>query len=108
MDEKIAGVVCYAGGWITGLIMFLIDKRPFVRFHAAQSIVVFGLLNLIYIGLASMLFAASFGAGFGLLSIGRLFALALWIVLMVKAYQGQMFRLPVVGQLVDNLVSKAP
>ena len=40
MAEKIAGLLCYVLGWLTGLIFFFIDKRPFVRFHAAQSIVV--------------------------------------------------------------------
>src|SRR5579862_10055086 len=38
LEENVAGLLCYVLGWITGLIFFLIDKRPFVRFHAAQSI----------------------------------------------------------------------
>ena len=41
LSENVAGLLCYILGWITGLIFLLIDKRPFVRFHAAQSIVVF-------------------------------------------------------------------
>ena len=40
MDENVAGLLSYFFGWITGIIFFLIDKRPFVKFHAAQSIVV--------------------------------------------------------------------
>ena len=39
IDEKVAGLLCYVLWWITGLIFFLIDKRPFVRFHAMQSII---------------------------------------------------------------------
>jgi hypothetical protein len=46
LAENVAGLLCYVLGWITGLIFFLTDKRPFVRFHAAQSIVVFGSLRL--------------------------------------------------------------
>src|ERR1700727_3750405 len=38
LEENVAGLLCYVLGWVTGLIFFLIDKRPFVRFHAAQSI----------------------------------------------------------------------
>src|SRR5262249_22674740 len=38
MDENVAGLVSYIFGWVTGLIFLLIDKRPFVKFHAAQSI----------------------------------------------------------------------
>ena len=39
LEENVAGLLCYVLGWVTGLIFFLIDKRPFVKFHAAQSIV---------------------------------------------------------------------
>ena len=42
MSENVAGLLCYVLGWLTGIIFFLIDKRPYVRFHAAQSIVMFG------------------------------------------------------------------
>ena len=38
MEENVAALVSYIFGWITGLIFLLIDKRPFVKFHAAQSI----------------------------------------------------------------------
>src|ERR1700677_163601 len=62
MDENVAGLLCYILGWVTGLIFFLIDKRPFVRFHAAQSIVVFGGLTVIRIVL-SMLFISGGLAG---------------------------------------------
>jgi len=49
LAENVAGLLCYLFGWLTGLIFLLIDKRPFVRFHAAQSIVVFGGLQIISI-----------------------------------------------------------
>src|ERR1700689_1300802 len=49
MSENVAGLLCYLLGWVTGLIFYLIDKRPFVRFHAAQSIVVFGGLHILNI-----------------------------------------------------------
>jgi len=38
LEENVAGLLCYILGWVTGLIFLLIDKRPFVKFHAAQSI----------------------------------------------------------------------
>ena len=49
MSENVAAFLCYLVGWVTGIIFFLIDKRPFVRFHAAQSIVVFGGLHILNI-----------------------------------------------------------
>src|SRR5579862_493882 len=102
MAENIAGLLCYALGWVTGLIFFLIDKRPFVRFHAAQSIVVFGGLQIIYIVLGRILSTSFWYGGFGffslaglLLGVLELAAFVLWIVLMVKASQGQRFKVPV-------------
>src|SRR6266404_7052081 len=97
MSENVAGFLCYLLGWITGLIFFLIDKRPFVRFHAAQSMVVFGGLHLINI-IVGVMFGAglvltggwgAFGIGWLLYSIINLVDLVLWIMLMVKAYQGE-------------------
>src|SRR5882757_7779196 len=58
LQENLAGLLCYVLGWITGLVFFFIDKRPFVRFHAAQSIVVFGGLHVL-----SILLRVIFGYG---------------------------------------------
>jgi uncharacterized membrane protein len=58
MAENVAAVLSYLVGWVTGIIFFLIDKRPFVRFHAAQSIVVFGGLHVI-----NLVIGIFFGAG---------------------------------------------
>jgi hypothetical protein len=41
LPENIAALLSYVLGWITVLVFLLIDKRHYVRFHAAQSIVVF-------------------------------------------------------------------
>ena len=103
MAENVAGLLCYLFGWVTGLIFFLIDKRPFVRFHAAQSMVVFGGLHIISIVLgiffgAGMMFRGGFGAfGMGAMLYGliNLVALILWILLMVKAYQHEKFEVPI-------------
>ena len=54
LAENVAGLLCYVLGWLTGIIFLLIDKRPFVKFHAAQSIVVFGGLTVIRIALVFM------------------------------------------------------
>jgi uncharacterized membrane protein len=106
LDENIAGLLSYVLGWITGLIFFLIDKRPFVRFHAAQSIVLFGGLFVLY-WVVSWVFLM---VGWVFISLwiflGPVIGLAafvLWIVCMVKAYQGQRFRVPVVADLADKL-----
>ncbi len=43
LDENVAGLLCYVLGWVSGLVFFLIEKESkFVKYHAMQSIVVFG------------------------------------------------------------------
>jgi uncharacterized membrane protein len=113
MSENVAGLLCYVGGWLTGLIFFLIDKRPFVRFHAAQSMVVFGGLQIIYVILAEVFFRSFLVGSIGafsleslLLSAIQLVTLVLWIVLMVKAYQHEKFKVPIAAGITDSLVGK--
>jgi uncharacterized membrane protein len=114
LDENVAGLLCYAVGWVTGIIFFLIDKRPFVRFHAAQSIVVFGGLHIINV-LVGIMFGAgfmmmggfgAFGLGMALYSLINLVAFVLWILLMVKAYQHEKFRVPVAGGIAQSLAGR--
>jgi uncharacterized membrane protein len=108
IQENVAGLLCYVLGWLTGIIFLLIDKRQWVKFHAAQSIVVFGGLTIIKIGLAFMHGMMGGLIGWGFLSmIGLLLALltfVLWILLMIKAYQHEMFRLPVAADIADGFV----
>jgi uncharacterized membrane protein len=110
LSENVAGLLCYVLGWVTGLIFYFIDKRPFVRFHAAQSIVVFGGLTIIRIVL-SMLFvaggAAGLSVGFGLLTLVSILGVVLWILLMIKAYQGEKFRIPLAADLADQIFGKS-
>jgi uncharacterized membrane protein len=111
MAENVAGLLCYSLAWITGIIFLLIDKRPFVRFHAAQSIVVFGGLHVIAIAF-SIIFGAglmmmggwgAFGLGWAFYGLIRLAAFILWILLMVKAYQGEKFEVPVAAGIAKSL-----
>ena len=111
MQENVAGLLCYILGWLTGIIFLLIDKRPFVRFHAAQSIVVFGALFLIRIVLifAITISGSFFGfwAIYGLISLlVSLATLAAWIILMVMAYQGKMFEVPIAAGIAKSMAGK--
>jgi uncharacterized membrane protein len=113
LAENAAGALCYVLGWLTGIIFLLIDKRPFVKFHAAQSIVVFGGLHIISVVLGIFLGVSLFsgglhlfGQGFLLLHLVNLVAFVLWILLMIKAYQGERFKLPVVSDLAESIAGK--
>ncbi len=110
MSENVAAFLCYLVGWVTGIIFFLIDKRPFVRFHAAQSIVVFGGLHLINIiigivfgaGMMMMGGFGAFGMGAALYGLVSLVAFILWILLMVKAYQHEKFEVPIAAGIAKS------
>jgi len=98
MDQNVAGLLCYVAGWITGLIFFLIEKENrFVRFHAMQSIITFGGLTVLSIALGMIPFV-----NLVVLPILGILQLILWIVLMVKAYQGQLFKLPMIGDIAEK------
>jgi uncharacterized membrane protein len=107
LAENVAGLLCYALGWLTGLIFLLIDKRPFVRFHAAQSIVIFGALTILRI-ILSFFFLG--GYSFGLLWLWSMISLLVtlaffvaWILLMVMAYQGKWFEVPIAAGIAKNI-----
>jgi uncharacterized membrane protein len=107
MAENVAGLLCYALGWVSGLIFYFIDKRPFVRFHAAQSIVVFGGLTIIRVGLGMVFLTGGVSLGFGLLWLVSILGFVLWILLMIKAYQGERYRLPIAADLADQIFGKS-
>jgi uncharacterized membrane protein len=114
MSENVAAFLCYLVGWVTGIIFFLIDKRPFVRFHAAQSIVVFGGLHVINIvigivfgaGMMMMGRFGAFGMGAALYGLISLLAFILWILLMVKAYQHEKFEVPIAADIAKSFAGK--
>ncbi|MGB6200789.1 MAG: zinc-ribbon domain-containing protein [Candidatus Acidiferrales bacterium] len=127
LDENVAGALAYVLGWVTGIIFLIIDKRPSVRFNAAQAIVVFGGIQVLQIvigvvtgggmffsGFGGWGFGPEFGARMMLIMLGGLINMALWlvglilwIVLMLKAYQRQPFRVPIAAGIADSLMGKS-
>ena len=121
LDENVAALLSYIIHFITGLVFFLIEKNSrLVRFHAMQAIILGGLW---VVGIFVWMFAwvviaiiASQLPGLlgGLLSLvtGLLifvfFAAVFvgWILGMVKAYQGQYFKLPVIGNFAEKFSQK--
>ncbi|MDK2940298.1 MAG: hypothetical protein PWQ51_2463 [Methanolobus sp.] len=99
VSENIAGLIAYILGFITGIILLVIEKEnQFVRFHAAQSTVLFGavfILNII-LGFIPIL-------GWLLALVLSLVAFVLWLLLMFKAFSGDMYRVPMVADYADKL-----
>ena len=98
LDPKVAALLCYLVGWISGIVFWVIEKKsPFVLFHAKQS--VFTFLGLSVFGVVAGWIPVIGGVvSFLLIPV----ALILWIVLMMKAYAGEWFKLPVVGDWAEE------
>jgi len=98
LAENVAGLLCYVLGWFSGLVFILIEQRSkFVRFHAMQSIIVFGVVTIAGLALGWIPIIGHF-----LDLIISLLGGALWIVLMLKASQGTRYKLPWAGNLAEK------
>src|SRR5689334_8060098 len=121
LDENIAALLSYIADWVTGLVFFLIEKDSrLVRFHAMQSILLSGgglvvLIALwIVVGIISFVIGQISGIlGFLVSVVFGLVATVLGIAILVgaiicliKAYQGQYFKLPVIGNLAEKYSAK--
>lgn len=114
LDENVAGALTYLLGFITGLVFYLLeDDNEFVRFHAVQSMMVFGGIIALSIGIGAVqilmetipLVGWVMSLGLGLLSMLLApLGFVLWIVLLIKAYKGQRYGLPVVGDVAERHV----
>jgi uncharacterized membrane protein len=97
LEENVAGFFCYLLGFITGIIFLVVEKKSsFVKFHAMQSTITF-----------LSLFIISFILGFipvlGLLVYPIwILSLILWLLLMIKALQGERYSLPIVGKMAEE------
>ena len=100
MEENTAGLLCYVLGWISGIVWLLLEqKSDFVRFHAIQSIIVFGAISL-----ANALLDWIPAIGW-IISVGLgIVAFVLWIVLMVKAYRGEKYKIRWAGDYAEKWV----
>ena len=102
LKPNVAGLLCYLFAWVSGLILYLVEtKSQFVRFHAAQSVIVFGAISILSIVLTLIPFL-----GWAVNGLLGLLSLVLWIILMVKAYQGEKYKFPVAGDLAEQWAAK--
>jgi uncharacterized membrane protein len=121
LDENVASLLAYLFQWLGGLIFFLIEKDSrLVRFHAMQSILLSGVfwVGLIGLWILSFVLALILGQISGFLGsivwllmtlVELVFAAACLIgvvLCMIKAYQGQYFKLPVLGNFAEKFSQK--
>jgi len=102
LQPNIAGLLCYVAGWITGIIFLVIEKRStFVKFHAWQSIMTFAVLNVAY-----LIFFRIPVIGWAIAWIISILSFVLWIILIIQAGTGKMWKLPLVGDWAEKQASK--
>ena len=98
LDEKIAGMLAYILGWISGIVFLILEpNNKYVRFHAFQSIIVFGALTVVGVVLGWIPVLGTII--YILISIG---AFILWIILLVRASQGQKYQVRWAGPLAEK------
>ncbi len=98
LDENIAGLLCYVLGWVSGIVFLILERESkFVKFHAVQSIIIFGVLSV----LNSLLgWIPVLGLIVGIIS--GILAFVLWILLMVKASQGERYKIKWAGDYAER------
>lgn len=114
LNRNLAGAFSYSLTFVSGVVFYALADDEFVRFHAAQSVVAFGglfTLNL-FVSFLQGAVATVPGVGpalaavlGGLSAVVTLVAFGLWVFLMITAFQGRQFELPLVGGVVDGVTS---
>ncbi len=113
LDGNVAALIAYIATWLSGLIFFLMEKENrFVRFHAMQAILLGGAAVVISIAFGTVWSIAYYiswilGSLVGLVgALVWLVVLVAWVMCMIKAYQGQYFKLPILGNIAENMINK--
>lgn len=101
-NEHTMGAVAYLLGPVTGILFLLLEKESaFIRFHAMQSVIMFGGIFVLSIGLSIIPFL---GGLVGL--ILNFVAFIYWLILMWKAFQGEKYKVPYVGDMAEAQLAK--
>ena len=89
---------------IPAIVFLLIEpynRNRFVRFHSFQCLFTAAALIVLHICLSFISYALPL-LMLPILGLLGLAELALWLLLVIKAYQHEMFKLPIVGDLAEK------
>jgi len=105
VPENVAGMLCYLFGWVSGLVFLLFDRRPFVRFHAAQSVAIFATLSILLLALSGSFLGAIPRLAVPLEVVSHVLELV-WlvaaVVLMLKAAAGERYPVKIASQYAER------
>lgn len=103
-DPKLWAALSYVLGLLSGIIVLTLEKDDvYVRFHATQSVLAFSAIALLYLLLPTIPVVGGFT---GIMVLFTVAVSALWVLLMVKAIQGEAYRLPYLGDIAHAMSSK--
>src|SRR5512135_2807049 len=98
LQDNVAGLLCY---FLIPAIIFLVvepyNRNKFIRFHAFQGIFYHIAWIVVWVVAAMIPFL-----NIVLLPLLGLAFFVGWVILLIKAFQGQMFKLPVIGPLAEK------
>jgi uncharacterized membrane protein len=113
LDPRVAAALSYLVGWFTGVLFLMLERENrYVRFHAMQSLVGLGGLFVVWAGLlmlsAMVMFfsAAMFRVLFWGAMLAWIASLIVWLICMVKAYLGEVWKLPIAGEIAERLIAR--
>ncbi len=102
LEENLEGALAYLLVFVSGIILYFIEEKSyFVRFHAFQSTIIF--LGLFIVGAILSpipIFGAIVGAILGIIGF------IVWVVGMIKAYKGELYKFPIVGDIAEDHIEK--
>jgi uncharacterized membrane protein len=114
LDANVAAALSYVFGLVSGVVFFAIENQSrLVKYHAMQSMLVSVAAMVIYIAYAVLWailsrmpvlgwVAGIFGfLGWAVLMLGFL---GLWIYCLVKAFSGERFKLPYLGEIAERQI----
>ncbi len=100
-DPKLWAALAYVFGLMSGIAVLLMEKQDrYIRFHAMQSVLTFGAIAVLWVLLPTVPIVGDLHLLRGMYWAG---VLALWVLLMWKALQGEAYRLPYIGDIAHSL-----
>jgi uncharacterized membrane protein len=103
LDANLVAVLAYAGLFVTGIALLVVEKESrFVRFHAMQSTLAFLVLAVLT---AAINVVPLVGQLFTVMVVWPASVL-LWGVLMLQAFRGRWWKLPLLGDIADQQIAR--
>lgn len=100
LPKNTSAALSYVLGPVTGVVFYVLEKDPYVRFHAMQSIVVFVVLFALQwiFGITIILLP--------LVPLISILSFVLWLLLIYKAWMGSEWEVPVLGAYARKFTKK--